>query len=173
MLGQGCYMEDNFNSMTTCPVCDGKGGWKLSPKTPFESNWSECHYCNSLGFVFDDTDEKSKSFLLEYSSYKKRIVELLSDHICQVTSYTTDDMGKKIKLKVVPFSKEVFARFTDFVLRLGHFSKNINISVAQVYFFKERDQKCYHHWEIRLEPDMITDLDGFVDIIRLWDKQVV
>jgi hypothetical protein len=162
------------NSKVICGVCNGKGGWKKDVSSPVDDNWNQCPYCDGYGFL-DDTngdDKRKEAHILKYNHYKKLITELLSDSICSITNFTTDDSGKTIKIRVAPYNKTAFTQFAEYVLKIGHYSSKINIRLSQQYFFDEKFGKCFFYWELILEPDDLSDMDGFVDAIKIWKKVI-
>jgi hypothetical protein len=163
-------MEDN--QKVICGVCSGKGGWEKDVRTPLDDKWNDCPYCDGYGFI-DATSEgaiKNEAHIFRYNHYKKLITDLISDSVCTVEEFTTNDMGKTIKLRVVPHNKPKFTQFVEYIVKVGHFSNRINIGLSQKYYFDSKYRKLFFYWEIMLEPNELTDLDGFVDAIKIFEK---
>jgi hypothetical protein len=155
------------NNHVVCNVCGGKGGWKSDG-----INWTDCGYCDGFGFYEDYEDENKQKFLLKYSGYKKRIIESLEDTVCHVEKFTTEDMGKTIVINILPYHKGIFSEFVGYILKLGYYSKTLDIKVQQNFYFEPKKQKYANEWNIILKPDSLDDLDGFVDIVDFWGSKV-
>jgi hypothetical protein len=166
-------METN-TKFVVCYVCGGKGGWKKDKRTPLDSNWVDCPYCDGYGFIKEDAEQKNNEALIHtYNHYKKIITELLTDEICSVQSFTTEDMGKTIVIKIIPYDKKTFQEFVSYLLKFGAYSKTLKVDMIQKHIFDKKTNKFYPSWELVLYPDNLEALDGFIDLIKLWDKRTI
>ncbi|WP_336784148.1 hypothetical protein [Paenibacillus illinoisensis] len=161
-------MEDK--NYVICNVCGGRGGWLGGAKFLPEDPWVYCQFCSGFGFYEKEPDESSDNFFAEYVGYKKKIIEALTDSICEVKNYTTEDMGKTIEITIMPYNRGRFSDFVFLILKLSHYSTKINIRVIQEFLYKEETNAYVHVWKLVLEPNELSDLDGFHDIIKLWER---
>lgn len=157
-----------------CGVCNGKGGWSKEKKNPIDDNWIDCGYCDGYGFHNDSETSLNKyeSHILNYNRYKKIITELLQDTICSVTEFTTDDMGQTLRLRIVPYGKTMFSQFTEYLLKVSAYSQRVDIELNQKFYYDLKHKSCFYYWELVIRPKELSDLDGIVDVIRLWKKVV-
>lgn len=153
-----------------CKVCDGKGGWKKDVGFRWENDWNDCPYCEGFGF-YEQTlaEENEASFLFAYNYYKKKITELM-ESIGKLISYHTQDHASTIEISFTPNDKGHFADFTKALLRYAHFNRKLGVSVVQIFFFEETDNKIHYYWKIVLNPTALNDVDGFIDFLKAWDK---
>ncbi len=155
----------------SCNVCGGKGGWNNKKPDPYDSAWQDCYFCDGFGFYEKEPSETHNTFFGEYLGYKKRIIEALTDNICQVKNYTTENMGQTIEISIIPYNRGVFSDFVNYILKLGHYSSKLEIKVIQEFYYKPETNNYTHGWKLILEPNELSDLDGFYDIIKLWERK--
>ena len=159
-------------TQTICKVCGGLGGWKKEVKHWSDTNWNDCHYCEGYGFIDGETKEQSdSSFLLAYNGYKKIITDVLENY-GKLISYQTQDQGKSIEISLVPNNKQAFADFTKALLKFGYFHTRLNVTMYQAFFYEPTDGLFHYYWKMVLSPQELTDLDGFVDLIRQWEPHM-
>jgi hypothetical protein len=155
-----------------CKVCSGKGGWKKKADYWYDDNWEDCLYCEGLGFV--ESEEPlglHTSFLLQYNGYKKIITDII-DSFGKLISYQTTDQGRTIEISIVPNNRAAFTDFTKALLKFSHYNSRMKVSVNQVFFFEPSDGLYHYYWKILLTPLVMSDLDGFVDLIRAWEANM-
>jgi hypothetical protein len=163
-------MDNKIN--VVCKVCGGKGGWPIDRRSPFDDNWMDCGYCEGYGFHEKQDEEPDvQSKIHAYNGYRKQIIDLLNEVVANVDSFTTTDGGKTIEIQISPYSKQIFSDFVKFVLKLSLYSTKIDIKVTQDYYCKKGTDKYTYQWKIFLQPDELRDLEGFIDVVKLWDKK--
>lgn len=151
-------------------MCGGKGGWKVETKHWTDNDWMVCPFCEGLSFhdeLFDD--KKDQPLILVYNAYKRVIIKTM-DKFCKVLSYQTTDKCKKIEIVFASTSKERgMLEFVKELLRFGSFNSRLGIEGHQAFEYSKKDGEFYYHWKITLYPTVISDLDGFIDFITIWD----
>lgn len=157
---------DNKIVQVICRVCGGKGGCYVRAK-----EWIDCGYCDGFGFhAQEEQDDTEQSLLLKYNLYRKQISELLLESIANVDSFDTFDAGKTITIHISPYNRNVFGEFTKFILKLAHYSTTIEIKLLQEFYYKKDGDKYSSKWVLVLKPDTLSDLEGFIDVLKYWDR---
>lgn len=167
-------MDNNVAGFVTCSICSGKGGWKKEVNHRLDDNWVDCGYCEGYGFhdsIEDDYGYDFESHILMYNHYKKLITELISDNIASIDSFTTYDMGETITMQLVPYSREKFGQFVAYMLKLCGHSTNLDADISQKQLYNKSSNNYYTRWEITICASHLNDLEGFVNIIKFWDKK--
>jgi hypothetical protein len=153
-----------------CKVCNGKGGWKKEARFWFDEDWQDCLYCEGYGFVEQEGESLSEvSFLLRYNGYKKMITDVM-DNFGKIISYTTVDKASTIEISYMPKDRLDFANFAKMLMKFAHFNNALKLEIQQVFFYEPKEDKHHYYWRIVLKPSELSDLDGFVDFIRAWEK---
>lgn len=169
MLVRDCYME-----IKICAVCFGKGGWKKGAVHPWDDTFQDCHFCNGLGFYkYDGETEEDKNFIPEYTKYKEEIISLLNKY-GKVDSFETSNLAQTIEINFVAKErdkrqKDRLADFIKLSLKMGAYSRRLGIEIQKVYFYEPDNDMMKHYWRFKLEPKELEDLDGFIDLIELWE----
>lgn len=164
-------MESKPTVKKVCGVCGGKGGWKIKADFWWDNNWNDCPYCNGLCFVDEEEQEEENSYLLTYNSYKKKITDILDD-FGRLISYSTTEHGKNIEISLIPTNKDFFLQFSKAFLKFGYLNKRLNVSVNQVLYYEPTDDLFHYYWKLVLMPDDISDLDGFIDLLKTWEDKL-
>ncbi|MER2007929.1 MAG: hypothetical protein ABS939_10830 [Psychrobacillus sp.] len=153
----------------TCPVCGGKGGFRKIKKDMYDTNWTDCLYCNRYGFIEDKTSEDECRDYLIYENYKSKIINELSN-VASVDTYISDIIGKDlyIKISVEPKERNKWVNLVKTLLKFSHYSKTVDIIPKQVFFYTEEGN---HHiyWELNISMLSLKDLEGLYDIIKMYN----
>jgi hypothetical protein len=155
-----------------CPICGGKGGSRKQAFDWKDSNWSDCLFCDHYGFIeIENSKSEDGSIFLEYNKYRKIITEKLSEVVGEVVSYKTEDMGKSVVINIIPYHTKQFAEFVKYSLKISLYSRNIIIGIHQVFHYNQVTDKLHYNWCIYIDTTNLADLDGFVDMLDIWEKR--
>src|SRR5437763_16315201 len=161
-----------------CPVCSGKGGFRKLKQDYLDSNWTECAYCNSYGFVDDNTTEEEVNSHLLYNRYKTKITIQLAK-LGDVITCTSEHKGHDMFIRFLPFNREPSDRkkWTTLIKHLLKFSENsksVKVHPKQAFHpsSEEYGQGFAIDWELHITTHELQDLESLIELIKFYNETV-
>jgi hypothetical protein len=161
-----------------CPVCNGKGGFRKLKNDYLDSNWTECAYCDSYGFVDDTSTEEEVSSHLLYNRYKTQLTVQLSI-LGDIITCTSEHEGHDMFIRILPFNREPSDRkkWTTLIKHLLKFSENsekVNVFPKQAFYPNSEEYGAGYvvDWELHITTHELKDLEGLVEVIKFYNETV-
>jgi hypothetical protein len=151
-----------------CPVCTGKGGFRKLKQDYLDTNWVDCAYCDGYGFVEDTMTEDDARDFLTFSNYRNKIINELSP-VGDVKVLSSEHLGKDMYIQVVPTNKKVWIPFLKMLNKFSAYSVSLTATPKQVFFY-DKDKDTHHYYlELYITTDSLQALDGFIELIQLFN----
>jgi hypothetical protein len=159
----------------TCPVCNGKGGFRRLKQDFLDSNWTDCAYCEGYGFVEDTSTEEEVTSHLLYNRYKTKLI-LELQKLGQVILCTSEHEGKDMFVQFLPFNREATDRkkWTTLVKHILKFAKhNEKVSVTPKHVFHiTDDDEIFVDWELYITTHELKDMEGLIEVIKFYNETI-
>jgi hypothetical protein len=152
-----------------CALCHGKGGFKKAKKDHLDSNWIDCGYCEGYGFVEETTTEVEEEEFLTYNKYKNTLTLQLCK-LGEIKIIETNDLGKDLYIKIMPHKRNHWVGLIKYLLKFAYYSERVNILPKQAFHFD--GEHNFIHWELYITTQELSDFDGILEVIRLYNETV-
>jgi predicted metal-binding protein len=151
-----------------CGVCSGKGGFRKIKEHMLDTNWIDCVYCDGYGFV-EEKESPHEADFQKFDEYRDKIEEEL-EVMADVHVVSTDTLGKDLYVKINPHERKYWVELVKTMLKYAHYSSRVTITPKQVFYFTdEHENKMY--WELFITTTSIHDLDGVVDLLKMYNDK--
>lgn len=159
--GRDLWMADKI----ICPCCSGKGGFKNNKNGALGIDWADCPICEGYGFT-DKQEDKSG----EYFEYREAIIDNIYN-LADVDFIVSETLESDMKIVVVPKDRRVWKNFLRAILRLSYHDTRVQILPRQTFYYDQESDRPYHSfWEIQIEMMQMSDLDGFIDLLKAYNE---
>jgi len=80
-------------------------------------------------------------------------------------------MGKNTAIGIIPYQTKQFAEFIKLSLKISLHSNKMIIGIHQIFHYNSTTDKLHYNWSILIDTTDLEDLDGFVDMLSIWEKR--
>lgn len=140
-------------------------------KDVFDSNWTDCLYCNCYGFIDETMTEDECRDYLVFENHKKKILNELNG-LADVQTIYTDVLGKDIYIKAVPYSRGTWVSLIKSMLKFAHYNDNISVVPKQAFYYTDEGNH-FVYWELFITTNSLSDLEGLIELLIMYNSTLL